>query len=290
MRPRGRCTVTAMSESVLPPSVSEAAATPDHVAVDAEKRARPDGPGRTPEASITRNISTEMVATTFVMLAGPGVLALTSGGGGDLGAAIAFGVAMAIAIGVLGAVANPMFTLALLVVREITPREAVGDWIGQLAGGVLGGALIFGINDLSRSESGANGWDRGGFGALGSVISGELVFGVIVVVVLLSSISKGLSTSSIALFTGGASAVAHLVLLDLDGGGINPARSIGSAIFSDTDPNAIGQLWVFVLVPLVAAVAAVFVWLAIDDAEVDDTIFDGTLVDDAQNSVTGDTD
>lgn len=239
---------------------------------------------------ITRNISTEMVATTFVMLAGPGVLALTSGGVGDLGAAIAFGAAIAIAIGVLGAVANPMFTLALLIVREITLREAVGDWTGQVLGGVLGGALIFGINDLTRVEAGANGWDRNGFGGLGSVISAELVFGVFVVVVLLSSISKGFSMSSIAMFTGTSYAVAHLVLIDLDGGGINPARSIGSAIFSDTDPNSLGQLVLFVIVPLVAAVAAVFVWLAIDDAEIDDTVFDETFIDDAQNVLTGDQD
>jgi aquaporin Z len=265
-----------MSESVLPPSAVDAAST----TIDADAAGGP-------AASVARNVSTELVATTLVMLAGPGVVALTSGGVGDLGAAVAFGAAIAIAIGVLGAVANPMFTLALLVVREITVREAVGDWVGQLLGGVLGGALIFGINDLSRLERGANGWDRNGFGALGSVISAELIFGMVVVVVLLSSISKGFSMSSIAMFTGAAYAVAHLVLLDLDGGGINPARSIGSAIFSDTDPNALGQVWVFVLVPLVAAVAAVFVWLAIDDADIDDTIFDDTFVDDAQNRITG---
>ena len=121
-------------------------------------------------------------------------------------------------------------------------------------------------------------------------LAAELIFGVVVVVVLLSSISKGFALSSIAMFTGAAYAVAHLVLLDLDGGGINPARSIGSAVFADTDPNALGQLWVFVIVPLVAAVAAVFVWLAIDDAEVDDTLFDDTFVDDAQNALTGDRD
>ena len=268
-----------MTEHVLPPPAVEAAST----TTDADAAGGP-------AVSFSRNVSTELVATAFVMLAGPGVLALTSGGVGDLGAAIAFGASIAIAIGVLGAVANPMFTLALLVVREITLREAIGDWVGQVLGGVLGGALIFGINDLTRVERGANGWDRNGFGALGSVISAELIFGIVVVVVLLSSISRGFSMSSIALFTGATYAVAHLVLLDIDGGGINPARSIGSAIFSDTDPNALGQLWVFVIVPLVAAVAAVFVWLAIDDAEIDDTIFDDTLLDDAQNRLTGDTD
>ena len=46
----------------------------------------------------------------------------------------------------MATIANPMFTLAMMLVREITVREAIGDWIGQLAGGILGGALIFGIN------------------------------------------------------------------------------------------------------------------------------------------------
>ena len=232
---------------------------------------------------------TETVATTLVMLAGPGAIVLSSGAISDLAAAVSFGVAMAIAIGVIGAVANPMFTFALLLIREISPREAFGDWSGQLLGGVVGGALIFGINDLTRSGVGANGWDRNGFGELGSVIAAELVFGVVLVVVLLASISKGFSMAAIASFTGGMYGVAMLVLRSIDGGGLNPARSIGSAIFSDTDPNALSQVWVFVLVPLVAAFAAVFVWLAIDDADIDDTVFDETMLDDAQNLVTGDT-
>jgi aquaporin Z len=190
---------------------------------------------------------------------------------------------------VIGAVANPMFTLALVIVREISPREAVGDWTGQVLGGIVGGSLIFGINELERSGVGANGWGRNGFGDLGSVIAAELVFGVILVVVLLASISRGASVPSIASATGAMYAVGMLVLRGIDGGGLNPARSIGSAIFSDTSPSAVGQLWVFVLVPLVAAVAAVFVWLAIDDTDIDDTVFDDTILDDAQDLLTGDT-
>ncbi len=247
--------------------------------------APPDATSATATTSVARNVTTELVATTLLMLAGPGAIVLSRGTIDELGVALSFGVAMAIAIGVIGAVANPIFTLALLVVREITPAEAIGDWVGQLAGGVLGAALVFGMNDLTRVSDGSNGWDRDGFASLGTVIAAELVFGIVVVVVLLSSISKGLATSSIAAFTGGTYAIAHLVLLGIDGGGLNPARSIGSALFST---DAIGQVWVFVLVPLVAAVAAVFVWLAIDDAEVDDTVFDDTFVDDAQNVLTGD--
>ena len=274
-----------MSTSETPPSAPGRAPAAEHAA------GGPGAPGAgaggvAPVASVTapttiaRNVTTELTATTLVMLAGPGSLVLSDGRVGTLGAALAFGVATAIAIGVIGALANPMFTLAMLLVREISLREAVGDWVGQVAGGFLGGALLLGIDDLTRSSAGANGWDRSGFAGLGSVMAAELVFGIVIVVVLLSAVSRDLTTGAIAGFTGAAVAVAHLVLLGVDGAGLNPARSIGSALFADTSPSAIGQVWAFVVVPLVAAVAAVFVWLAIDDAEVDDTVFDGTVLDD----------
>jgi aquaporin Z len=266
--------VAPMSDRASPSTTAQA--TTDHAA------------SPKPQQPIARNVMTELVGTSLVMLAGPGAIVLSGGAISDLAVALSFGAAMAIAIGVIRAVANPMFTLALVLIREISPRDAVGDWTGQALGGIIGGALIWGINDLDRAGVGANGWDRNGFGELGSVIAAELVFGVFLVVVLLAAISQRHSTAAIAAFTGGMYAVGMLVLRGIDGGGLNPARSIGSAIFSDTDPNALAQLWVFVLVPLVAAFAAVFVWLAIDDADLDDTVFDETILDDAQNLVTGD--
>ncbi|MEM1333938.1 MAG: aquaporin, partial [Actinomycetota bacterium] len=252
-----------MSEELLPPP--SAGRPLPHVEPAAPHDDESDLPAGTDPAA--RNVVTELVGTVVVMVLGPGLLALSDGGVDDLTAAIGFGVGAALAIGVIGAVANPAFTLALLLVREISVREAVGDWIGQLAGAVVGGAVIWGINDQTRVAAGSNGWGRSGFSELGAVMSAELVLGVVVVVVLLGSIGRGASELAIAGFIGLAVAVAHLILVPIDGGGLNPARSIGSALFSDADPGPIGQVWVFVLVPLVAALAAVFVWLAVADAE-----------------------
>lgn len=234
-----------------------------------------------------RNVGTEFVATVLLMLAGPGLLVLGTTQISPLAVAVSFGAALAIAIGVIGAVANPALSLALLVVREISPREMIQDWVGQFAGGIAGAAIIWGINDQTRVARGANGWDSGGFSELGSVIAAELVFTIVLVVVFLSTISKGLSTAAIAAYTGLASTVGMLVLLSISGGGMNPARSLGSAIFTDADPNAISQVAVFIIVPLVAAIAAVFIWLAIDDAEVDDTLFDETFVDTLGDRIDG---
>ncbi|HWM22847.1 MAG TPA: aquaporin [Ilumatobacteraceae bacterium] len=238
--------------------------------------------------STTRLIAAEFAGTTIVMLGGPGLMVLGGGSIGTLEVALGFGLAMAIAIGVIGAVANPMLSMALYLARQITPREAVCDWIGQFLGAIFGAALIFGINDAERVPSAANGWDHSGYAELGSVLAAELVLSVVVVVVLLSAVSQRLSTGSVAAFTGAAYALAMLFLLGIDGGGINPARSVGSAIFADTDPNALGQVWAFIVVPVVGAFGGLVLWLLIDDSTIDDTVFDDTLVETASDTVTRD--
>lgn len=238
-----------------------------------------------PTESAGRNFAAEFVGTTIVMLGGPGLMVLGSGSIGPLGVAIGFGLAVAIAIGVIGAVANPMFSLALLFARAIGPKDAMVDWAGQFAGGVFGAALIFGLNDTNRFSRGVNGWDHSGFSELGVAMGAEFVLAIIVVVVLLSSISQQTSNGSMAAFTGAAYALSTLFLLDLTGSGLNPARSLGMAIFADTDPNALGQVWMFILVPAVAAFAGLLVWLTIDEATIDDTIFDDTILEDAADAV-----
>ena len=254
------------------------------------------------ETSVGRNVAAEFVGTTIVMLGGPGLLILGNDDLGTLGVALGFGLATAIAIGVIGAVANPMFSLALFFSKGITSREMLADFAGQFLGGIFGAALIFGLNDSSRYAAGVNGWEPtddvtlgvdvginlSGFSELGVVLAAELVLGAIVVIVLLSSISQQRSNSAMAAFTGGAVAMASLFLLGISGMGINPARSLGAAIFADTDPNALGQVWLFVLLPVAAAFAGTLLWLMIDDATIDDTIFDDTFLEDAADAVTGD--
>lgn len=251
------------------------------------------------EASTFRNVSAEFVGTTIVMLGGPGLMIVGGDEIGSLGIAIGFGAAIAIAIGVIGAVANPMFSVALWFSKGITSRELTSDVAGQFLGAAFGAALIFGINDTNRFTTGINGWDPGrldegvdlginlsGFSDLGVVLAAELALSTIVVVVLLSSISQQRSNSAMAAFTGAAYALGTLFLLGVSGAGMNPARSLGAAIFADTDPNALGQVWAFIVIPICASFAGTLVWLAIDDATIDDTVFDDTFLEDVSDAVT----
>jgi aquaporin Z len=252
-------------------------------------------------AGVARLAAAEFVGTTIVMIGGPGLLVIGGGDVSRLELALGFGISTAIAIGVIGAVANPMFSLALWFAKAITGRELVSDWIGQLLGAVFGAAVLFGLNDTTRFVTGVNGYDTSGlkdgvdlgynlsgFSDLGVVLAAELVMAVIVVVVLLGSIREQRSNTATAGFVGGAMVLAALFLSPISGVGINPARSIGMAIFADTDPNALGQVWVFVVVPVVAAFAGLLVWLAIDDDTIDDTVFDDTVLETATDALTGD--
>jgi aquaporin Z len=248
-----------------------------------------------------RLIAAEFVGMTIVMIAGPGLLVM----GDDVGRlelALGYGVGTAIAIGVIGSVANPMFSLALWFARSISNRELVCDWIGQFLGAIFGAFLLFGLNDLDRFTTGTNGWQPGdsvdagvdldvnitGFAGIGVVIAAELLLSVFLVVVLLSAIKEQRSNAAAAAFVGGAVVVAALFLFPLSGVGINPARSLAMAIFADTDPNALAQVWVFILMPLIAAFAGLFVWLAISETTIDETMLDDTFVEDITDVVTGD--
>lgn len=255
------------------------------------------------DSSTGRLVAAEFIGTTIVMLGGPGLMIVGDDDIGTLGVALGFGVSIAIAIGVIGAVANPMFSLALWFSKGITSRELFSDWVGQFLGGAFGAALIFGLHDTTRFTTGTNGWDPGrvdegvdlginlsGFGDLGAVLAAELALGTIVVVVLLSSISQQRSNSAVAAFTGAAYALGTLFLLGISGAGLNPARSLGVAIFADTDPNALGQVWAFIVVPVFAAFAGTLVWLMIDDATIDDTVFDDSFLEDLSDAVTHDVD
>ncbi len=248
-----------------------------------------------------RLAAAEFVGTMLVMLGGPGLMILAGDEIGSLGVAVGFGLSIAVSIGAIGAVANPMFSLALWFSTGITRRELLGDLVGQLHGAVVGAAIIFGLNDTTRFATGTNGWAPGriaegvdlgmspsGFADLGVVLAAELALGTMVVVVLLSSISRQRSDGAVAAFTGAATALATLFLLGISGAGVNPARSVGTAIFADTDPNALGQVWAFVVIPVCAAFAGTLVWLMIDDATIDDTIFDDTFLEDISDAVTND--
>ncbi len=231
-----------------------------------------------------RKFGAEAVGTCVLMLIGPGSAILAADTIGNFGVAFAFGLAllaMAYSIGhVSGCHINPAVTLSFVLSRKLSIQGAIWYWVGQVLGALAGGLILFVVTeggDAGLDQTGvfaANGWgDKIGspFG-LGSVIVVEIVFTAILVFVVLSTTTVGYPLGFGGMAAGFTLAMIHLATIPVDNTSVNPARSIGAAVFSGGD--ALSQLWAFIVWPLVGSVVGVLVWLLAHDVKLEDTMLD----------------
>jgi aquaporin Z len=226
-----------------------------------------------------RILAAEIVGTAVLMLGGPGVAIFSAEAVGVLGVALGFGFSLAIMAYVIGPISgchiNPAVTLGMFLTRKITGVHAVMAWLGQLIGAVGGAAIIYGIasgrDNFERGQFAANLWS-GDYYGVGAAIVAEVVLTALLVFVVLSTTTRAMAPGMGGLVAGLTLTLIHLISIPVDNTSVNPARSIGAALFADTDFEALQQLWVFVVFPLVGAVVGVIVWLVLDDTRLEDTL------------------
>jgi aquaporin Z len=190
-----------------------------------------------------------------VVLAGFGVV-------GQEGIAWAFGlaiVAMAYGIGpVSGCHVNPAVSLAVWINQGLSTIELVGYWIAQCVGAVVGAGVLLLIADgspnfiLADNGLGQNGYGAGSPGEYGLIACA--VFEVIAsflfaTVVLGSTQEKPAPYAGLAI--GLTLTAIHIVGIQVTGVSVNPARSLGPAVWVLGD--ALGQLWLFIVAPMLGA-------------------------------------
>jgi aquaporin Z len=207
----------------------------------------------------TRTYLAEAIGTMVLMLVGPGTAIMASNSMGTLGIALAFGIAlmtMAYTIGhVSGCHINPAVTLSFVLAKKIDNRTA-GFYMGaQVVGAVVGGLLLYIVTEGGDLDNtgvfAANGWgDTLGvpFG-LGSVIVVEILFTALLVFVVLGTTTAGFPSGFGGIAIGFVLAGIHLATIPVDNTSVNPARSIGAAVFAGSDH--LRQLWAFILFPLI---------------------------------------
>lgn len=187
-------------------------------------------------------------------------------GSGVVGVAFAFGLVLlgiAYAFGpVSGAHVNPAVTLAMLVGRRMPASEAVGYWVVQFLGAIAAGGVLklfvssFGVTDYTGAL-GTNSYDNGAINLAGAFVLEVLLTAAFVMVILL--VTERIAAPGFAgLAIGLTLTLVHLVGIPLTGTSVNPARSLGPALFEGG--TALSQLWLFILAPLVGALVAVVLW------------------------------
>ena len=221
-----------------------------------------------------QRLAAEFLGTFVLVFGGCGaaVLAATflSGGVqlgiGFLGVSLAFGltvVIMAYAVGhVSGGHFNPAVTVGLAAGRRFAWKDSVGYIVTQVVAAIAAAAVLYlvatGRDGFSASESGfaTNGYgDRspGGYSLLSGLVI-EIVLTAVFLFIILGVTDRRAPKGFAPLAIGLGLTLIHLVSIPVTNTSVNPARSIGPALFVGSD--AIEQLWLFILAPVVGALIA----------------------------------
>jgi aquaporin Z len=218
----------------------------------------------------------EFIGTFTLVLFGCGAAVIAGMGSGPtaidvLGIAFAFGlaiVAMAYGIGpVSGCHVNPAVSLGVLVAGRMSTSDFIGYVIAQVLGAIAGAAVLYLI--LSGKASGwtgalgQNGWGAGYNGeySLLSAFVFEVVATFLFLVCILGVTQPGSPAQFAGLAIGLTLTAIHIVGINVTGVSVNPARSLGPALVGvGTNPAAVGQLWLFIVAPLIGAAAAGFLF------------------------------
>lgn len=181
--------------------------------------------------------------------------------------ALAFGMAvtaMAYGIGpVSGCHINPAVSIGVWSAGRMSTSDLIGYIVAQCIGAVIGAGVLYlilsgkaGGWDLAKGGLGANGWGEGYLGAynLTSAFLTEFIGTFIFVVVILGATSTAGATPVAGLAIGMTLVIIHITFINVTGVSVNPARSLGPALF--VGGNAMAQLWLFIVAPILGGLAA----------------------------------
>ena len=212
-----------------------------------------------------RKFAAEFIGTFTLVLFGCGAAVL---GGfaivGQLGIAFAFGlaiVAMAYGIGpVSGCHVNPAVSFGAWVAGRMGADEMLVYWLAQCLGAIVGAGVLYLIASgspdfvLARDGLGQNGYglnrSPGDYGLIAGAVF-EVTATFVFVVTILGVTQKNAPAHLAGLAIGLTLAAIHIVGIQVTGVSVNPARSLGPAVWVLGD--ALSQLWLFIAAPLAGA-------------------------------------
>ncbi|MGN6502782.1 MAG: aquaporin [Pseudolysinimonas sp.] len=219
--------------------------------------------------SLTSRLIAEVFGT-FVLVFGVIGTALFAGKSvGFLGIALAVGLAVLTAAYAVGHISgghfNPAVTLGAAAAGRMRWADVVPYVIAQILGGLVATLVLWLLLTASGLPLGfdqvSNGFDAhspAGFGLV-AVLIAEAVATAVFLWIILGVTAPGSTTAGFApLAIGLALTMVHLVMIPVSGSSVNPARSIATAVFGG--PDALAQLWVFLLAPAVGGLVAGFTW------------------------------
>lgn len=208
-----------------------------------------------------RHYALELLGTLLLVFVGAGSAIAGRIDGGVVVVALTFGFTLLALVYTLGPVSgchiNPAVTLGFLSTGRIPLAKAVGYWIAQFAGAIIAGALLWGLVRWGRVTDQTGNLATNGYGLhinLGGALVLETVLTFLLVFVVLAVTGRTENAGFAGLAIGIALAATNLAAIPLTGASINPARSLGPALFQRG--TALSQLWLFIVFPLLGGLLA----------------------------------
>lgn len=212
---------------------------------------------------MTKKLIAEGLGTFILVFFGCGAAVIAGPLIGYTGIALAFGLSIVAAAYGLGAISgahlNPAVSLGMVAAGRMSFGEFIGYAVAQTLGAIIGAGLLMTIASGTASWTGnlgANGFGPGYLGeySLTAALVFEFVMTFIFVTVILGATAAGAPGAMAGLAIGLTLTGIHLVGINVTGVSVNPARSIGPAIF--VGGSALAQLWVFIVAPLAGGAVA----------------------------------
>jgi aquaporin Z len=232
-----------------------------------------------------KKLVAEFIGTLWLVLGGCGSAVLAAGvdnvGIGLVGVSLAFGLTVLTGAYALGHISgghfNPAVSIGLWVGGRFDKKDLLPYMGAQVLGGAAGAGILYLIvsssPDFSGVGSGAgafasNFYDANvygvNFGMVGALLT-EVVMTFMFLIVILGATHKNASPGFGGMAIGLALTLIHLISIPVTNTSVNPARSTASAIFAGAD--AMGQLWLFWVAPIIGAALAGIVYKYISSQE-----------------------
>ena len=208
----------------------------------------------------------ELIGTAVLVFMGCGSAVFLGADvmGGHLAVALCFGlaiVAMAYVIGgVSGCHINPAVSLGTLLDKRISVADFCGYVIFQVIGAVIGAALLKVASSLASVDMTGNLGSNlaGGAGGVGGALLVEVILTFIFVLTILGVTADENKGAVAGIVIGLTLVFVHIVGIPLTGTSVNPARSIGPALFAGG--AALKEVWIFIVAPFIGAALAAVVY------------------------------
>jgi len=217
-----------------------------------------------------KKYSAELIGTLALVLIGCGSAVIAGNFIGFAGIAFAFGLTVLVMVYAIGNISgchiNPAITIAMLVAGKIKGKDAIFYIIAQCIGGIIGAGILWaiasGIADFSLANTGLG---QNGYGdhspagySLAACFIAEVVLTALFLFVIFGSTHEKAPKGFAGIAIGFTLVLIHLVGIPITGTSVNPARSLGPAVFVGGD--SLTQLWLFIVAPIIGGIIAALIW------------------------------